>query len=289
MTRPIRPLLPIASALALIALACAQEGVETDSPASQVADGVFWFNAGTHNAFFVDTDDGVVAFDPISMEAAAGLGAAIRGAAPDKPLAAIVYSHSDADHATGAPVLRSEFGDDVPIIAQENALPILMERADPDLPPPDLTFSDEMTLRFGGRAIELHYLGPSHSDNMLVPFLPEEGVAFAVDFVSNDRVGFQSLPGWHFDDFYVALDRLMEIPFETVVFGHGDVGDRATIERQLAYYGDLRDAVQAALDEGLSEEEAMEQVRLDDYADWGQYEAWFPLNVGAVYRWLAGS
>ncbi len=289
MTRPIRPLLPIASALALIALACAQEGVETDSPTSQVADGVFWFNAGTHNAFFVDTDDGVVAFDPISMEAAAGLGAAIRGAAPDKPLAAIVYSHSDADHATGAPVLQAEFGDDVPIIAQENALPILMERADPDLPPPDLTFSDEMTLRFGGRAIELHYLGPSHSDNMLVAFLPEEQVAFAVDFVSNDRVGFQSLPGWHFDDFYVALDRLMEIPFETVVFGHGDVGDRATIERQLAYYADLRDAVQAALDEGLSEEEAMEQVRLDAYADWGQYEAWFPLNVGAIYRWLAGS
>ena len=42
------------------------------------------------------------------------------------------------------------------------------------------------------------------------------------------------------------------------------------------------------MDEGLSEEEAMAQVRLDDYAHWGQYEAWFPMNVGAVYRWLAG-
>ena len=297
MTRPIRSLpslrllFPAATVLVLILGACAEgteQAPEMDAATSQVADGVFWFNAGTHNAFFVDTDDGVVAFDPISMEAAAGLGASIRGAAPGKPLAAIVYSHSDADHATGAPALLAEFGD-VPIIAQENALPILMERSDPDLPPPDLTFSDEMTLRFGGRAIELHYLGRSHSDNMLVAFLPEEGVAFAVDFVSNDRVGFQGLPGWHFDDFYVALDRLMEIPFETMVFGHGAVGDRATIERQLAYYADLRDAVQAALDEGLSEEEATAQVRLDDYADWGQYEDWFPLNVGAIYRWLAGS
>ena len=291
MTRPIRPLLPMMAALPLLFVACteaAEQAPEMDASTSQVADGVFWFNAGTHNAFFVDTDGGVVAFDPISMEAAADLGAAIGSAAPGKPLAAIVYSHSDADHATGAPALRSEFGDDVPIIAQENALPILMERADPDLPPPDLTFSDEMTLRFGGRAIELHYLGRSHSDNMLVPFLPEEGVIFAVDFVSNDRVGFRDLPGWHFDDLYVALDRLMEIPFETVVFGHGAVGDRATIERQLAFYADLRDAVQTALDEGLSEEEAVAQVRLDDYADWGQYEDWFPLNVGAVYRWLAG-
>ena len=298
MTRPIRnlscprPVGAFAITLAVTLGACAEtveRAPEMDSATSQVADGVFWFNAGTHNAFFVDTDDGVVAVDPISMDAAAGLAGAIRGAVPDKPLAAIVYSHSDADHATGAPALWAEFGDDVPIIAQENALPIILERDDPDLPPPDLTFSDEMTLRFGGRAIELHYLGRSHSDNLIVTFLPEERIAFAVDFVSNDRVGFRDLPGWYFDEFYVALDLLMEIPFETVVFGHGEVGDRGTIERQLAYYADLRDAVQAALDEGLSEEEAMAQVRLDDYAHWGQYEEWFPMNVGAVYRWLASS
>ena len=41
------------------------------------------------------------------------------------------------------------------------------------------------------------------------------------------------------------------------------------------------------LDQGMSEEQAMEQVRLEDYAHWGQYEARFPLNAGAVYRWLA--
>ncbi len=275
------------AALVLLSAACAAPTGDADIQALLVADGVYQFNAGTHNAFFVDTDGGVVAFDPISTEAAAGLADAIREAVPDKPLAAIVYSHSDADHGNGAPVLRQEFGGDMPIIAQENAFPIIAERGDPDMPPPDVTFAEELTLRFGGRAIELHYLGPSHSDNMLVAFVPDERVLFAVDFVSNDRVGYRDLPGWHFDGLYAALDQLMEIPFETVVFGHGAVGDRGTIERQLAYYADLRDAVQEALDRGLSEEEAMEQVRLDDYAHWGQYAAWFPLNVGAVYRWLA--
>jgi len=295
MIRNIRVLLSMA-ALAALPIACAAPGdepaVETDQGVevshAQVADGVYQVNLGSHNAFFVDTDGGVVAFDPISIEAAAGLATAIRSAAPDKPLAAIVYSHSDADHATGAPVLQEAFGGDVPIIAQENALPIIAERGDPNLPPPDLTFADELTLRFGGRPIELHYLGPSHTDNLLVALVPDAGVLFAVDFVSNDRVGYRDLPGWHFDDLYVALDRLMEIHFETVVFGHGAVGDRSTIERQLAYYADLRDAVQEAVDAGLSEEEAIERVRLDDYAHWGQYEDWFPMNVGAVYRWLAG-
>ena len=290
---PIRPLLPAATLALAVTLACAPPADEADEGAevshTEVADGVYQHNAGSHNAFFVDTDGGVVAFDPISMEAAAGLEGSIRSAAPDKPLAAIVYSHSDADHATGAPMLQRGFEGDAPIIAQENALPIITAGADPDLPPPDLTFADNLTLRFGGRAIELHYLGPSHTDNLLVAFVPDTGVLFAVDFVSNDRVGYRDLPGWHFDDLYVALDRLMEIPFETVVFGHGAVGDRATIERQLAYYADLRDAVQAAVDDGLSEAEAMEQVRLDDYAHWGQYEDWFPMNVGAVYRWLNGA
>lgn len=287
------PMFPAAALALALSLACAPPADEPNPGGevshNEVADGVYQFNAGSHNAFFVDTDGGVVAFDPISIEAAAGLATAIRSAAPGKPLSAIVYSHSDADHATGAPVLQQAFDGDAPIVAQERALPIITAGDDPNLPPPDLTFADNLTLRFGGRAIELHYLGPSHTDNLLVAFVPDAGVLFAVDFVSNDRVGYRDLPGWHFDDLYVALDRLMEIPFEIVVFGHGAVGDRATVERQLTYYADLRDAVQEAIDQGLSEEEAMEQVRLDDYAHWGQYEAWFPMNVGAVYRWLKGA
>ena len=283
---PARPLLHAATLTLALPLACTPPADEPDQGVeishTEVADGIYQLSAGSHNAFFVDTDGGVVAFDPISIEAAAGLAVAIRSAAPAKPLAAIVYSHSDADHATGAPVLQQAFEGDAPIIAQERALPIITAGGDPNLPPPDLTFADNLTLRFGGRAIELHFPGPSHTDNLLVAFVPDQRVLFAVDFVSNDRVGYRDLPGWHFDDLYVALDRLMEIPFETVVFGHGVVGDRGTIERQLAYYADLRDAVQAAVDEGLSEEEAMAQVRLDDYAHWGQYEAWFPMNVGAV-------
>ncbi|MYI22738.1 MAG: hypothetical protein F4043_08510, partial [Gammaproteobacteria bacterium] len=95
MTRPIRTPIPIAATFVLTLCACAdtaEQAPAMDSATSEVADGVFWYNAGTHNAFFVDTDDGVVAVDPISMEAATGLAGAIRGAVPDKPLAAIVYS-----------------------------------------------------------------------------------------------------------------------------------------------------------------------------------------------------
>jgi glyoxylase-like metal-dependent hydrolase (beta-lactamase superfamily II) len=138
--------------------------------------------------------------------------------------------------------------------------------------------------------VELHYLGRSHTDNMLVGFVPDAGVVFAVDFVSNDRVGFQQLPGYYFPDLFDALTGLLNLPFTTVVFGHGADGDRASIQRQVAYYDDLRAAVRRAIAQGLTEDQAAAQVRLDAYARWGQYEAWFPMNVRAMYRALsAGS
>ena len=112
---------------------------------------------------------------------------------------------------------------------------------------------------------------------------------FAVDFVSNDRVGFRSLPDYHFPEFFQALDRLRSLDFDTVVFGHGPPGDRASIDRQIRYYADLRRAVTEAVGQGLSEDEAAARVRLPMYRDWGAYGDWFELNVRAIYRWLVSS
>ena len=252
-----------------------------------IADGVFQFRYQGHNAMFVVTDDGVVAFDPISMDAAAAYAGEIQTHAPGAELIAIVYSHRDADHATGAPVLREALGSDAPIFAHENALAPLRQAADPNLPPPDSTFSDRALL--AGGAIELHYLGRSHSDDMAVAFLPESGVAFAVDFVSADRFGYQDLSSFYFPDMHTAIEGLLEIPFDRIIFGHGPGGDRATIERQQQYYRDLEAGVRAAIEGGLSEDETAAQVLLGDYGAWDRYDDWRELNVRGMHRKLSGA
>ena len=81
----------------------------------------------------------------------------------------------------------------------------------------------------------------------------------------------------------------MMLEFDTIVFGHGPPGDMASIQRQGRYYGSLRAAVQQAIDNGWTEDEAADKLRLPQYEDWGQYDAWFPLNVRAIYRWLAAA
>ena len=267
-----RILVAIAASLAAAPLAAQQPPFETTT----IADGVYQFRWQGHNAFFVVTDAGVVAIDPISLEAAATYAAEIKRVAPGKPLRAIVYSHHHADHASGAAVLRRAFGSNAPIIAHTNARARLLAQPDTALPPPDSTFADR-----------LRFLGRTHSDNMIVAYLPRQKIVFAVDFVSNDRVGYRDLPDYFFPDHFDTLRRLQTLDYQRIVFGHGPPGDKAAVDRQIRYYDDLRTAVSAAIARGASEDEAARTVQLPQYQQWGSYAEWFPLNVRGVYRGLA--
>jgi glyoxylase-like metal-dependent hydrolase (beta-lactamase superfamily II) len=261
-----------------------------DFETTQVADGVYQFRWIGHNGMFMTTSQGVVAFDPINVDAARAFASEIKRVAPGSPLAAIIYSHDDSDHATGAAAMMEEMGQSgVPIIAHKNTVMPIRTRANPDQPEPNVTFTDEMRFEIGGRWIELHYLGASHTDHIAVPYSPDVGVAFAVDFVASDRMGYQDLASWVFPDFFGSVSGLLNIPFETIVFGHGPSGNRAMIHRQVSYCDDLTAAVRGAIADGLTEDQAASSVRLDAYSDWDRYGDWFPLNVRGVYRWLAQS
>ena len=281
---------PFAVTVLLAALGFASTVVQgqADYETTRIAAGVYQFRWVGHNGLFVVTPAGVVAVDPISSEAATQYAREIKRVAPDAPLVAIIYSHQDADHATGAPVLMNEMGQEVPILAHRNSVAPLTAAGNADLPVPTITYQEFMSIAPGGRRIELHYVGANHTDNSTVVFVPDVGVAFAVDFVAHDRVGFRNLPGWVFPDFFESLTGLLKVPFETIAFGHGPSGDRASVHRQIRYYDELRSSVRRALAAGWSEDQAAEEIRLPEFSDWGQYEAWFSMNVRAVYGWMAG-
>ncbi|MFQ5530809.1 MAG: MBL fold metallo-hydrolase [Gemmatimonadota bacterium] len=290
-TRTLDRVVAAALALTLVASPAASQEPADAPPAfetTEVADGVYLFRHMFHNSLFVVTPDGVIAFDPQSPDAAEHYAAEIQRVAPGKTLLALVYSHDHADHISGGPTLFAALGE-APIIAHDNAYAKLVAAEDAARPIPDITLTEKAVLRMGGRTIELHYLGKAHSDNMLVAFLPDARLAFAVDFVSHDGVGYRTLGDWHYPELYGTMERLQQIPFETIVFGHGPAGDRSSIDRQLQYYRDLRDAVQASIDAGASKEEAIEQVDLEQYHDWRAYGEWFSMNVDKMYDWLSAA
>lgn len=274
----------------------AQEYTESDKkpdPSAEfdwfrIADNLYQFRYHRHYTLFATTSKGVVAFDPLSNEAAEHYVAAIKTVAPGQPLLAIIYTHWHIDHSAGAKILKREFGDNVPIIAHERTLSQLKRWDDPEiLLPTDIVGDEGTVLRYGTMEIELNYLGYGHTDTMIVARFPQQRLVFVVDFANNDAVGWTDLPGWHLGELMAMQGRLLEQDFDVVAFGHGMPGDKATIKRQIGYYRDLTSQASLALKQGLSEDEAVTliEARLPQYKHWRFYDKWFLMNIRGAYRW----
>lgn len=284
-------LLILAVFVSTIAASAQEPAGDSDVEWYPIAENVYQLRYENHYTMFVVTGKGVVAFDPLSDEAAEHYVHAIKSAAPDKPLLAIIYSHWHTDHSSGANVLRREFGHDVPIIAHERTLARLKELDSEDIPLPTSTVSDAgRTLRYGDTDIELRYIGYGHTDTMLVARLPGQKLVYVVDFASRDSVGWREMPGWPLDEMIAMQQRLLELDFENVAFGHGRAGpgNRETIKRQTVYYENLLTETGAAIKDGLSEDDAVVRAaqNLPQYRGWGNYDKWFRLNVRGAYRWV---
>ena len=80
----------------------------------------------------------------------------------------------------------------------------------------------------------------------------------------------------------------MGLGFETVIYGHGDVGDRASMWRQAQYYDALETVVRDAIADGWSEDQAAQRIRLPKFESFGGYGDWFELNVRGAYQTISG-
>ena len=136
----------------------------------------------------------------------------------------------------------------------------------------------------GGKTVELIYVGRSHSDNSIVMLFSEERALFAVDIVTVKRLPYRILTDAYLPDWIDALKRVEAIDFDILVPGHGIVGVKADVADRRAYMEDLYAAVPAAARAGQSLEEMKQSITLEAYKDWGQYEAWLPLNIEGMYK-----
>ncbi len=276
-------LLPVSLSSGLYAKS--EKGSNGPSEWFKVAKNTYVFRYKFHFTLFVATDKGVVAFDPLSNEAAELYVKAIRAAVPDVKLRAIVYTHWHTDHSTGAKVLRREFGNNVPIIGHENTYKTLKEEDNADVPLPTKTVTNSgLMLKDTNNPIELKYLGYAHTNSMLIAFLPKQKLVFAVDFVNHDSMGWRDLPGVDIDELILMQKRVMALDFNTITFGHGRPGGREVVVRQIAYYQALLNEAKKAVSKKLSEDQAAKSIVLNKYKNWENYDNWFTLNVRGAYR-----
>jgi cyclase len=149
---------------------------------------------------------------------------------------------------------------------------------------PTTTFADRLGIALSNGTLRAEYWGPAHCDGDLVVYLERQKVAFLGDLMFSGRFpwfGDCDLDGW-----IARLDRVLKLDVVSVVPGHGPVGTL----KDVAVFRDLlvsvRSAVMAAIRTGASEDAAISEVGLPQYAALPRYREWLPFNVRAAYRYL---
>ncbi len=245
----------------------------------QLSESVYLYTFNVHRSLFVVSDEGVLATDPQSPEAARRFVEEI-GKITDAPIRYLVYSHHHGDHVSGG----SEFPASATVISHRNAVAHI--DAGSGIRAVDETFADERSIRLGDIEVRLVYPGPSETDSSIIVWVPDEGVAFMVDAVSVRTLPWQQMTGANPYSWIEALEKLDSLDFEVLAPGHGPTGTKEHVGENIQYFRDLTAAVQARIDRGESLEQIQSTLELPQYAEWTRYDQHFDLNIEGVYREL---
>jgi glyoxylase-like metal-dependent hydrolase (beta-lactamase superfamily II) len=200
------------------------------------------------NVGFIVTGDGVVVVDPgATYQSARKLHASIRRVT-DRPVKWVINTGGQDHRWLGNGYFREQGAE---VIAHEKAeadmtaraadqiaalAPVLKEKLEGTRPVlPTRTFRDRLTIKPGGREIQVIHFGTAHTPGDSVVWLPGERVLFSGDMVYVDRllgvIPVSSVKSW-----IAAFDAMAKLGPKTIVPGHGAVCDLAKARRDTYDY-----------------------------------------------------
>ena len=111
-----------------------------------------------------------------------------------------------------------------------------------------------MRLYFGGRELHLRYLGRAHTGGDTHIQLPDDGIVYCGDVAQDGGVPYlgDSYP----EEWPDTDDRLVGLPIERFVSGHGPVGEHAALAEARDFIHDLVGSLKAAIRDGRNAQDA---------------------------------
>lgn len=230
----------------------------------------FLYDDLSSNSAFLVTDEGVLVVDTRQHPAhRRDLIERIRKIT-DKPIKWAINTHAHGDHFLGNPEFK-KIG--TTIIAHRDTLAGMIKNQDIEvkrrmaffkamnLDPaevkvvfPDVTYDSRLTIRMGGRTVEIFYIGAAQNPGDTLVHFPHAralyvGGPFARRNLSNTSFS-PSIDGW-----IAALEKIAAMDVDIFLPGHGDVGARQDVLDEAKVLATVQAAVKQAIAEGKTREE----------------------------------
>ena len=250
----------------------------------EVSDGIYAYlqpdgSWGLNNTGFIVGRDSVTVVDTCFTEARTrSFLLALAGVTGLSPRT-LVNTHHHGDHTHGNYLLPS-----TTIIAhrlcREMVIETGMRTLHPlfpsvewghlELAPPTVTFEDRLDIYIDDLLIELIFVGPAHTTNDIIAWIPDRKVLFTGDLIFNEGTPFGamgSVRGWL---------RVLETPrgmgAEIIVPGHGPVCGPEVIDDMAAYLRFVQELARKGFDAGASPLDTARQADLGRFTPWHDAE-----------------
>jgi cyclase len=240
----------------------------------------FLYDFNSSNAVVLATDDGVLVIDTRQHPRdGQDLIDRIR-MITDKPIKWMINSHFHGDHHLGNPPFRAA---GATFVAQRETAALMQKtwpkeiarrrnffkahNLDPNetqLVAPDVTFDNGMTIRLGGRDVVLSYFGPGQQAGDTFVLFPHARTLFTPGAFAK-----HSMPNMNFtpsvESWLALLDKVAAMDVDRILPAHGDVAALPDVREFSAAI------VKAAIARGVTLDEALKTLTLDQYKDWRNY------------------
>ena len=173
---------------------------------NQISEHVYRWGGGAMggiSGLFVPTAEGIIVIDGPGNPCGPDSGQWFKDELEqryDVPVRYVVLSHDHQSHICGTTV----FADTAVSIGHKKLRPHLI-REGRVAPIPTVSFEESLDIDLGGVKVVLHYFGPTHSDNLIVTHIPQDGVLFVPDLSRPDG----QLPNPDFRD--MDVDSTIEV------------------------------------------------------------------------------
>ena len=243
------------------------------------------------NTTFIITKEGVIVIDtrPTPAEARKVL-AEIRKLTA-LPIVYTINTHYHGDHTFGNQVFKNS----KTIIAHKNVRNKLIESGqkhlslfktfglpgidEVEITPPNIIYEKEMEIWLGEYRLQLLYHGKGHTDGDTIIYIDQLRTVITGDLVFNKKIPYTA--DSYIDDWIDSLKYIELLKNETVIPGHGPIGERTTIISMKHYLMNLKELVLAQLKDKktLKEtQEIVEPILRKKYKDWKDLD-WIKDNI----------